>query len=152
MTHTIQTLSLADAKAMTQAAEAHAATLGIPFSIAVVDGGGHLLSFSRGDGGAVGCVDLAINKAFTAVAYGRATADIAPLAQPGAPLFGLQHSLNGRAVVFGGGVPVTSHGAVIGAVGASAGTIEQDISVAMAALSALTDTATPTAPRVPTAS
>jgi uncharacterized protein GlcG (DUF336 family) len=139
VTHSIKTLSLADAKAMTQSAEAFAEKLGIPFSIAVVDCGGHLLHFTRGDGGAVGCVELAINKAFTAVAYGRSTAAIAPFAQPGEPLYGIQNSLNGRAVIFGGGIPVYSNGAVIGAVGASAGTVEQDISVALAAISALLD-------------
>jgi uncharacterized protein GlcG (DUF336 family) len=130
-----KSLSLADAKAMSQAAETFAHQFGMPFSVAIVDSGGHLLHFTRGDGGAVGCADLAINKAYTAVAFGQATADLARLAQPGTPLFGIQHSLNGRAVIFGGGIPVLSHGVVMGAVGVSAGTVEQDVAVAMAAMS-----------------
>jgi uncharacterized protein GlcG (DUF336 family) len=129
----VKVLTLLEAKAMNYAAEKYAATLGAKFAVAVVDHGGHLLHLIRGDGVAPGCVDLAINKAYTAVAYGRATHDLTPLAQPGGELFGIQHSLNGRAVVFGGGVPVCADGVVIGAVGASAGTVEQDISVALAA-------------------
>jgi uncharacterized protein GlcG (DUF336 family) len=137
MSTTYKSLSLTDAKAMSQAAEAFALQFGLPFSVAIVDSGGHLLHFTRGDGGAVGCADLAINKAYTAVAFGQSTADLARLAQPGAPLFGIQHSLDGRAVIFGGGVPVLSNGNVMGAIGVSAGTVEQDVAVAMAAMAAL---------------
>lgn len=137
MSTTYKSLSLADAKAMSQAAEAFALQFGLPFSVAIVDSGGHLLHFTRGDGGAVGCADLAINKAYTAVAFGQATADLARLAQPGAPLFGIQRSLNGRAVIFGGGVPVLSNCSVMGAIGVSAGTVEQDVAVAVAAMAAL---------------
>jgi uncharacterized protein GlcG (DUF336 family) len=133
MPQLVKTLTLSDAKAMTSAAEEYAATLGTLFSVAVVDQGGHLLHFIRGDGVSAGCVDLAINKAYTAVAYRRATHDLTPMALPGSELFGIQHSLSGRAVVFGGGIPVYSDGVVIGAVGASAGTVEEDISVAVAA-------------------
>lgn len=137
MTTHDKTLSLADARAMSQAAETFALQFGIAFSVAIVDSGGHLLHFTRGDGVAVGCADLAINKAYTAVAFGQATADLARLAQPGATLFGIQHSLGGRAVIFGGGIPVLSKGGVMGAVGVSAGTVEQDVAVALAAMAAL---------------
>lgn len=137
MPRQIQTISMADARAMTRAAEDCAARMGIPFSVAIVDAGGQLLHFSRGDGCPAGCTDLAIDKAWTAVAYGQPTAALAGLAQPGRPLYGIQHSLAGRAVVFGGGLPVRLNGAVIGGVGASACTVEQDAAVALAAMHAL---------------
>jgi uncharacterized protein GlcG (DUF336 family) len=146
MTTNDKTLSMEDAKAMSRAAEAFALQIGMPFSMAVVDSGGHLLHFTRGDGVAVGCADLAINKAYTAVAFGQATADLARLAQPGATLFGIQHSLGGRAVIFGGGIPVLSKCGVMGAVGVSAGTVEQDVAVALAAIAALETDAAPTGP------
>jgi uncharacterized protein GlcG (DUF336 family) len=141
MTKLVKTLTLSDAKAMTHAAEEHAATFGVQFSVAVVDHGGHLVHFIRDDAVVAGYIDLAINKAYTAVAFGRTTHGLAPMAQPGGELFGIQHSLNGRTVVFGGGIPVYSDGVVIGAVGASAGTVEQDISVGLAAASAWSDQA-----------
>uniref|UniRef100_UPI000D3B64B9 GlcG/HbpS family heme-binding protein n=1 Tax=unclassified Variovorax TaxID=663243 RepID=UPI000D3B64B9 len=134
----VQTLTLADAKAMVLAAEACASRLGIAYSIAVVDGGGHLLHFSRGDAGVPGCASLAIDKAHTAAMFGHATDTLARLAPPGAELYGIAHALGGRAVVFGGGVPVRSNGALIGAIGASAGSVEQDIAVAQAGAAALT--------------
>jgi uncharacterized protein GlcG (DUF336 family) len=64
----MENLTLADAKRMLNAGEAKADELGIPYNIAVVDAGGHLLSFTRQDGAMIGCIDLAINKAYTACA------------------------------------------------------------------------------------
>lgn len=136
MPNLVKTLTLADAKAMIDAGQAHAARLGVPFSIAVVDHGGHLLHFSRQEGCAPGCVELAINKAFTAAMFGKSTDVFARLAQPSGELHGIQQALGGRAVVFGGGIPVQAEGVVIGAVGASAGSVRQDIDVAMAAIAA----------------
>lgn len=133
----IETLTLADAKAMVLAAEACASRLGIAYSIAVVDSGGHLLHFSRGDAGVAGCATLAIDKAHTAAMFGHPTDALARLAQPGAELYGIQNTLGGRAVVFGGGLPIRSNGALVGAIGASAGSVEQDIAVAQAGASAL---------------
>lgn len=137
MTEHIKTLTLADAKAMVLAAEACASRLGIAYSIAVVDSGGHLLHFSRGDAGVAGCATLAIDKAHTAAMFGHSTDMLARLAQPGAELYGIQHALGGRAVVFGGGVPIRSNGVLIGAIGASAGSVEQDLAVAQAGASTL---------------
>lgn len=139
MTQLIKTLTLADAKAMIQAAERHSSLTGSQFAVSILDQGGHLLHFIRGDGVGFGCIELAINKAYTAIAYGRATHDLTCLAQPGQELFGIQGSLDGRAVIFGGGIPIYSGGRIIGAVGASAGTVEQDIAVARVAVSAWID-------------
>jgi uncharacterized protein GlcG (DUF336 family) len=132
-------LTLDDAKPMVQAAEAAATRLGVAYNIAVVDAGGHLLAFVRQDGALIGSIDLAIHKAVTARVFDKPTSLLAELAQPGAPLFGIQSCGRGRTVVFGGGLPVTLHGVVIGAVGASAGTIEQDVAVAEAACAAFVE-------------
>lgn len=133
-----ETLTLDDAKRMLAAAEAQAARFGIPYNIAVVDDGGHLLAFSRQDGALIGSIDLAIGKAVTARIFDKTTAYLGELAAPGKPLFGIEQSNAGRVVIFGGGIPVIVGGNVIGAVGASAGTIEQDIAVAQAAVDAIT--------------
>ncbi len=130
------TVSLDDAKRMLVAGEAAARQMGIAYNIAVVDAGGHLVGFSRQDGALIGSIDLAIGKAVTARIFDKPTSLLAELAQPGAPLYGIQQTNGGRVVIFGGGIPLRAAGAVIGAVGASAGTIEQDIAVAQAAASA----------------
>jgi len=121
---------------MLSAAEAKAASLGIAYNIAVVDAGAHLVAFSRQDGALIGNIDLAIDKAVTARIFDKSTSDLAALAQPGKPLFGLQESNAGKVAIFGGGVPIMDRGKIIGAVGASAGTVEQDIAVAEAATGA----------------
>jgi len=122
---------------MLSAAEAKASSLGIPYNVAVVDAAGHLLAFLRQDGALIGSIDLAINKAVTARIFDKTTSTLARLAQPGEPLFGIQESNSGKVVIFGGGVPVMFRGNIVGAVGASAGTVEQDIAVAEAAAAAL---------------
>ncbi|RWL48431.1 MAG: heme-binding protein [Mesorhizobium sp.] len=131
------TLTLSDAKRMLAAGEAEAASFGIAYNIAVVDQGGALVAFARQDGALIGSIDLAIGKALTARLFDKTTASLSQLAQPGAPLFGIEQSNGGRVVIFGGGVPVRVAGEIIGAVGASAGTVEQEISVAQAAVAAI---------------
>jgi uncharacterized protein GlcG (DUF336 family) len=126
------TLTLAEAKQILAGAEAKAESLGIPYNVAVVDSGGHLLAFSRQDCALIGSIDLAIDKASTARIFDKSTAFLATLAQSGESLFGIQESNEGKVVVFGGGIPVVFDGIIIGAVGASAGTVEQDIAVAEA--------------------
>jgi uncharacterized protein GlcG (DUF336 family) len=121
---------------MLQAGEAKATSFGIAYNIAVVDGGGALVAFSRQDGALIGSIDLAIGKAVTARLFDKTTAFLSELAQPGAQLFGIGQSNGGRVIVFGGGIPVLIDGEIIGAVGASAGTVEQDIAVAEAAVAA----------------
>src|SRR5262249_48683333 len=143
MPRTYISLTLEDAKRMLSAAEAKAASLGIPYCVAVVDAGGHLLAFLRQDGALIGSIDLAIDKATSARIFDKSTSDLATLAQPGKPLFGIQESNKGKVVIFGGGVPVVLDGTIVGAVGASAGTVEQDIAVAEAAMTALGHQAQP---------
>ena len=124
---------------MLQAGEAAAASIGIAYNIAVVDAGGNLVAFARQDGALIGSIDLAIGKAVTARIFDKPTSLLAELAQPGAPLFGIQETNSGRVVIFGGGLPVLIGGTIVGAVGASAGTVEQDIAVAEAAAEAITE-------------
>lgn len=131
------TLGLSDAKRMLDAGEAKAASIGIAYNLAVVDAGGALVAFTRQDGALVGSIDLAIAKAITARLFDKRTSDLAKMAQPGAPLFGIEQSNGGKVVIFGGGLPVLIGGEIVGAVGASAGTVEQDIAVAEAAAAAI---------------
>jgi len=138
MPKSYRTLTLDDAKRMLSAAEAKATSLGLPYNIAVVDAGGHLLAFARQDGALIGSIDLAIDKAVTARIFDKSTAELARLAGPGEQLFGIAQSNAGKVVIFGGGIPVTLDGSIVGAIGASAGTVEQDIAVAEAAIAALT--------------
>jgi uncharacterized protein GlcG (DUF336 family) len=130
-------LTLDDAKKMAAAAEAKARSMGIAYCIAVVDAGGHLIAFLRQDGALIGSIDLAIDKAVTARLFDKTTLELSSLAQSGRPLFGIQESNAGTVVIFGGGIPVWSEVAVIGAVGASSGTVEQDVAVAEAAIAGL---------------
>jgi uncharacterized protein GlcG (DUF336 family) len=137
MPRSYDSLTLDDAKRMLSAAEEKAMALGVAYNVAVVDAAGHLLAFVRQDGALIGSIELAIQKAVTARILEKATQDLADLAQPGKPLFGIHESNGGRVVIFGGGIPVVLNGSVVGAVGASAGSIEQDVSVAEAAIAAL---------------
>ncbi|AHE52930.1 GlcG/HbpS family heme-binding protein [Sphingomonas sanxanigenens] len=137
MPRALTTLTLSDAKQMLEAAEAKAADIGIPYNIAVVDAGGALIAFARQDGALEGSIDLAIGKAKTARMFDKTTEYLAELAQPGAPLFGIEQSNGGHIVIFGGGLPITIDDEIVGAVGTSAGSVEQDIAVAWAAAAAI---------------
>ena len=136
MVTTVETLSLGDARRLLAAAEAKAAQIEVPSNIAVVDAGGNLLAFVRMDGAWLGSIDIAIHKAFTARAFDMPTKDLASMAEPGEPLFGIQNTNHDRVVIFAGGLPVKSGGKVIGAVGSSGGTVDQDQQVVEAALAA----------------
>ena len=127
-------ITLELAAQMTQAAIDRAAAIGAVVSAAVVDRGGHLVHFQRMDKAEIAGPTLAVDKAFTAVAHRIETADLAALTQPGADLWGLQANGGGRYVVFGGGVPCWYDGLVVGAVGVSGGTADEDADCARAGL------------------
>ena len=133
-------VNLAKARSITEAAERKAEEIGQPMNIAVVDAGGHLLAFGRQDGAIKVSIDISQRNARTAILMELPTAALMPLVQPGAELYGLEHT-SGGLVAFGGGVPVTRNGTIIGAVGVSAGSVDQDVTVAEAAAVAL-ETAT----------
>ncbi|MGM1061284.1 GlcG/HbpS family heme-binding protein [Saccharothrix sp. Mg75] len=104
--------------------------LGVAMNIAIVDNGGHLVQFSRMDLAWLGSIDLALKKAKTAVYFRMPSSGIGEISQPGGPVYGIEHS-NAGLVTFGGGMPITDDsGEVIGAVGVSGGTVEQDCAVA----------------------
>ncbi len=103
-------------------------------SVAVVDAGGHLVTFARMDGAEIAGPTLATDKAFTAVSHRVATARLGDLAAPGGELAGLGSNGGGRYVIFGGGLPIWSADRVVGGVGVSGGSVEQDVASAEAAL------------------
>jgi len=128
-------IDLALAGRMTQAALEHATGLGALVSAAVVDAGGHLVHFQRMDHAEIAGPTLAVDKAFTAVAHRIGTGELGPLTAPGGSLWGLQANGGGRYVVFAGGLPCWHDGVVVGGIGVSGGTAEQDAACARAALS-----------------
>src|SRR5512144_1242951 len=108
----------------------------VPMNIAVVDEGNNLAAFARMDGAWLGSIDIAQNKAYTARSFDMETRQLAPLVQPGGPLYGIEASNDGRLIVFAGGIPLTHRGRVVGAIGVSGGSVEQDQEVAEAGVAA----------------
>jgi uncharacterized protein GlcG (DUF336 family) len=127
-----RTVTLSVGQAVLEAARAKATQIGVPMNIAVVDEGSNLVAFARMDDAWLGSIDIAQNKAYTARAFDMPTKDLAPLAQPGGPLYGIEASNHGLLIVFAGGIPLISGGRVLGAIGVSGGSIEQDQEVAEA--------------------
>lgn len=136
MTVLVNSLSLEEARRLIAAGEAKAAAIGVPSCIAVLDAGGNLVAFVRQDNAWIGSIDIAIHKAFTARAFDMTTAALGKMAASGKPLEGIQNTNHGKIVIFGGGAPVTIGGQVVGAIGASGGTVDQDVQVIEAALEA----------------
>lgn len=130
-------VSLADAQRVIAAGQAKAQEIGQPSNIAVVDAGGNLVAHIRMDGAWLGSIDVSINKAFTARAFDISTRDLAENAGPGGQFFGIHTSNGGRVMIFAGGIPLRHNGRLIGAVGVSGGSGEQDQAVAEAASAAL---------------
>ncbi|QVQ50850.1 heme-binding protein [Spiractinospora alimapuensis] len=127
-------VTLAQARRIIDAGETKARDIGQPMNVAVVDAGGNLVAHARMDGAWIGSIDISINKAFTSRAFDIATKDLAEHSQSGGQFFGIHASNHGRVMIFAGGVPLRDgSGAVVGAVGVSGGTGEQDQAVADAA-------------------
>jgi uncharacterized protein GlcG (DUF336 family) len=136
MPRQISSLSLTEARRLVAAGEKKAQQLGIPYNIAVVDAGGDLITHVRMDGAWLGSIDISIKKAWTSRAFDMPTQDLGKMAQAGKPLFGINSTNHDKVVIFAGGMPVKLGEAVIGAVGASGGTVEQDQQVVEAAVAA----------------
>lgn len=111
--------------------------IGVPMVIAVVDSGGNLVAQQRMDDALLVSLEIALNKAYTAVAVKVATHELALLAQPGGPLFGISNADKGRVIVFGGGFPLRYKSEIIGGIGVSGGSVEEDMTCATAALERL---------------
>jgi uncharacterized protein GlcG (DUF336 family) len=135
---TIQSLGLDDAKAIIEAGKAHAKRIGVPSTIAVVDAGGTVIAQERMDGAALCSVVLAYNKAYTSLSVRLPTSTITKIAQPGGDFYGIANGLNGRAIIFAGGIPIEVDGQVVGAVGASGGNGSQDEETVRAAAGSFT--------------
>jgi uncharacterized protein GlcG (DUF336 family) len=120
------------ARKIIAAAEKKAVEIGQPMNIAVADAGGNLVAHVRMDGAWLGSIDISINKAFTARAFDISTKDLAQHSQSGGQFFGIHVSNHGRIMIFAGGIPLKSGGKVIGAIGVSGGSGDQDHAVAEA--------------------
>ena len=130
-------ITLEEAQRILSAAQEKARQMGQPMNIAVMDAGRNLVAFHRMDGAWVASTDIAIDKAFTSAGRGLTTRKIGEMAQPGQPLFGINTTNGGRIVIFAGGIPLMRDGEVIGAVGVSGGTVDEDEEVAEAGVAAL---------------
>ena len=129
-------ISLSQAQAAVAAAIEKALEIDTSMDIAVVDAGGNLKAFARMDAAWLGSIDIAMRKARTARYFDMNTGDIGGLSQPGGPLYGIEHS-NGGLITFPGGIPLkNAEGTVIGAIGVSGSTVENDHTVAMAGAAA----------------
>jgi uncharacterized protein GlcG (DUF336 family) len=125
-------VTLEEARRVIAAAEKKAAEIKQAMNIAVVDAGGNLVSHVRMDGAWIGSIDISINKAYTSRAFDISTKDLAQYSQSGGQFFGIHVSNHGRVMVFAGGIPLTRGGKVVGGVGVSGGSGEQDHAVAEA--------------------
>ncbi len=124
-------ITLDQTEAIIDACKTEAHAVGQPMNIAVVDDGANLVAFVSMDDTKLIGVDISQRKALTAVYFQTDTRDLVPLVQPGQPLYGIEATSGGRLVVFGGGVLLRSDdGTIVGAVGVSAGSVEEDHQVA----------------------
>ena len=130
-------ISLAEAELAIEAAKKKAVELNTKMDICIVDAGSNLVAFARMDGAWIGSIDISFKKARTAAWFTMDTAVLSPLVQPGAALFNIEHS-NGGLITFPGGVVIKNkEGVVIGAIGVSGSSVENDHEVATAGVAAL---------------
>ena len=125
-------VTLEDARRVIAAAEKKANEIGQPMNIAVADAGANLIAHVRMDGAWLGSIDISIKKAFTSRAFDVSTKDLATHSQSGGQFFGIHTSNDGKIMIFAGGVPLKKDGKVVGAIGVSGGSGEQDHTVAEA--------------------
>ena len=130
-------LTLAAARRMISAAQGVARELRVAMAVAVVDAGDLVVAFEHMDGADLVTVRLAQDKAFSALMNRMPTRDLAPLVQPGAEFYGYDALAAGRMVVFAGGMPLEVGGVLVGGVGVSGGSAEEDQLAADAAVAAL---------------
>jgi uncharacterized protein GlcG (DUF336 family) len=131
---TIKRLSVDEAAILIEGAIRKSNEIGVPQCIAVTDESGHLIAFHRMDGGKVSSISIAIDKAFTGAVARRGTHIYNQLCVPGQPTFGIHITNGGHFSVIGGGLPVFVDGQIVGGVGISSGTAEQDVVCAEAAV------------------
>lgn len=132
----MKTVNLEQAKKMIAAAEQKAVEIGVPMVIAVVDQGGNLVAQHRMDDALLASIAISRDKAYTAVALKMSTETAASVTQPGQSLFGLNTTDGCRMIIFGGGLPIVEGGKVVGGIGVSGSSVENDVAVATAGLAA----------------
>ena len=123
-------ITLEAARRIIAAAETKAKEIGQPMNIAVADAGGNLVAHVRMDNAWIGSVDISIKKAWTSRAFDITTKDLGENSQSGDQFFGIHASNNGKVMIFAGGIPLKKDGQVVGAIGVSGGSGEQDHAVA----------------------
>ena len=131
---TVKRLDLADARILIEGAAEKAREIGVPMCIAITDESGNLIAFERMDGGKITSVTIAQDKSFTASAAKKATHDYNAVNVPGKLAFGIHTEVGGRISSVGGGLPVIIDGEVVGGIGLSSGTPQQDMDCAQAGI------------------
>lgn len=130
-------ITLAQAEKAIAAAKQKAAAIDTKMNISIVDGGANLVAFGRMDGAWLGSLDISIKKAKTARYFDMNTGIVGELSQPGGSLYNIEHS-NGGLITFPGGIPIkNAAGEIIGAIGVSGSSVENDHAVAEAGASAI---------------
>jgi uncharacterized protein GlcG (DUF336 family) len=127
-------LSYAEARGLLDAALDKATEIGVPASVAVLDAAREVAAFGRQDRAPLLTGEVAVAKAYTSASLRAATADTAAANLPTGPFFGLAHASRRGLVTFAGGFPLIVDGEVVGAVGASGGSLEEDETIARAAV------------------
>ena len=123
-------MSLKLANALIEKVKAKAAGMGVNVVVAVSDKAGRPVSVQCMDDAYIASFDIAINKTYTSASLKMSTAQLANLSQPGQDLYGIQFTNNGKIVIFGGGEVLEADGHIVGALGVSGGTAEEDTAIA----------------------
>jgi uncharacterized protein GlcG (DUF336 family) len=131
---TIKRLDSDEAQMLIEGAVAKAREIGVAMCIAVTDESGHLLRFERMNGGKISSISIAMDKAATGAIARHGTHVYNQLCVPGSPTFGIHITNNGHFSIIGGGLPVFVDGEIVGGIGVSSGTAEQDLICAEAAI------------------
>jgi uncharacterized protein GlcG (DUF336 family) len=129
-------VKLEDARRVISAAEKKAREIGQPMNIAVADEGGNIVAHVRMDNAWIGSIDISMKKAYTSRAFDIETKELAKHSQSGGEFFGIHVSNNGKIMIFAGGIPLKLDGKVVGAIGVSGGSGDQDHAVAAAGAAA----------------
>ena len=127
-------LCISDAELLIKGARIKADEIEVPMCISIVDESGNLIAFERMNGGKITSITISQDKAFTAAAARKATHEYNAACVPGSLVFGIHTALNGRLSVVGGGLPVIVDGDVVGGIGLSSGTPNQDMDCAQAGI------------------
>ena len=132
----MSSITLQQAQQIIEAAKQKSQEMGVKMNIAVVDAGANLVAFVRMDGAWLGSLDISIKKAKTARFFDMPTGEVGKISQPGGSLFNIEHS-NGGLITFPGGIPLKQGDEIVGAIGVSGDSVENDHTVAEAGTQAL---------------